>query len=204
MTTPSYLPILVPALGLLVPFIIRWSETKSRLNQARHLLSVLQTREEIQQLIKRIEANHLVLLENEERQLRYFEKELEKEVKRTNKLDIRLYPILISVEIIFFTTTIFTGTISFLKNIVYSRGRESLPFLEGIFADPWIRITILLVCLGLSIYMAQGIWRRLVFRWGTNTKTDLVTFGVFNLFYFAMVTTIGLILFMLDWISPWF
>ena len=155
-------------------------------------------------LLNRLESNNLVLHENEESQLRYFEKELEKEIKRSNKLDIRLYPILISIEIIFFTTTIFTGTIAFLKNLVYSRGRESLPFLEGIFADPLIRIGLLVFCLLLSLYMTMGIQKHLVYKYGNKTKTELLTFGVFNIFYFGMVLLVGGILFMLDWISPWF
>lgn len=204
MTPPSYLPIIVPALGLLVPFIIRWSETKSRLGQARHLLSVIKTREEIQDLLERLEKNHIALLENEEAQLRYFEKELEKEIRQKNKLDIRLYPILISVEIIFFTSAIFTGTLAFLQRLIYGQGLENLPFLEGIFSDYWTRISILLVCLGLSIYMAHGVWKRLVYRWGTTTRVDLVTFGVFNAFFFGMVVLIGVILSLLDFVMPWF
>lgn len=204
MAAPAYLPIVVPALGLLVPFIIRWSETKSRLGQARHLLGVIKTREEIQELLARLEQNHISLLENEEAQLRYFEKELEKEIRQKNKLDIRLYPILISLEIIFFTSAIFSGTLAFLQRLIYSRGQESLPFLEGIFADHWIRISILLVCLGLSIYMAHGVWKRLVYRWGTTTRADLVTFGLFNVFFFGMVLLVGVILSLLDFVMPWF
>ena len=69
MNTPSYLPILVPVLGLLVPFIIRWIENRSRLKQAQHLLQVIKTRDEIDKLIEDSEKEAILLPGNEEEQL---------------------------------------------------------------------------------------------------------------------------------------
>ncbi|HPI12143.1 MAG TPA: hypothetical protein PLK63_13960, partial [Catalimonadaceae bacterium] len=156
MTNPSYLPIIVPAIGLLVPFVIRWIENKSRLRQARHLLDVIHTRDEIEKLLQDSENKGMALLENEEIQLQYYQKELEKEIRRNDVLDIRLYPILISIEMIFFVSIVFTGALQFLKDLIYAQGDATLPFLEGIFSNSTIRISLLIFCLLGSLYMTHG------------------------------------------------
>ena len=69
MSAPSYLPVLVPALGLLVPFLIRWIENRSRLRQAQHLLQVIKTRDEIEKLLAEAEKEAILLPEKEEERL---------------------------------------------------------------------------------------------------------------------------------------
>ena len=204
MTTPSYIPILVPALGLLVPFLIRWIENKSRLKQARHLLDVIQTRDEIAKLLKDAESEGFTLLDNEESQLRYYEKELEKEIRRNDIIEIRLYPVLISLEIIFFVSALFSGAISFLEKLVYAQGNQTLPFLEGIFSNSNIRISLLLICLLTSLYLTHSVQKKLILRFGYSKATELKIFGIFNLFFLSCILTLGLVLFILDWIMPWF
>lgn len=204
MTTPSYIPILVPALGLLVPFLIRWIENKSRLKQARHLLDVIQTRDEIAKLLKDAESEGFTLLDNEESQLRYYEKELEKEIRRNDIIEIRLYPVLISLEIIFFVSAVFSGVISFLEKLIYAQGNQTLPFLEGIFSNSNIRISLLLICLLTSLYLTHSVQKKLILRFGYSKATELKIFGIFNLFFLSCILTLGLVLFILDWIMPWF
>ncbi len=204
MTTPSYIPILVPALGLLVPFLIRWIENKSRLKQARHLLDVIQTRDEIAKLLKDAESEGFTLLDNEESQLRYYEKELEKEIRRNDIIEIRLYPILISLEIVFFVSALFSGAISFLEKLIYAQGNQTLPFLEGIFSNSNIRISLLLICLLTSLYLTYSVQKKLILRFGYSKTTELKIFGIFNLFFLTCILTLGLVLFILDWIMPWF
>lgn len=204
MTTPSYIPILVPALGLLVPFLIRWIENKSRLKQARHLLDVIQTRDEIAKLLKDAESEGFTLLDNEESQLRYYEKELEKEIRRNDIIEIRLYPVLISLEIIFFVSALFSGAISFLEKLIYAQGNQTLPFLEGIFSNSNIRISLLLICLVTSLYLTHSVQKKLILRFGYSKATELKIFGIFNLFFLSCILTLGLVLFILDWIMPWF
>lgn len=204
MTTPSYIPILVPALGLLVPFLIRWIENKSRLKQARHLLDVIQTRDEIAKLLKDAESEGFTLLDNEESQLRYYEKELEKEIRRNDIIEIRLYPVLISLEIIFFVSALFSGAISFLEKLIYAQGNQTLPFLEGIFSNSNIRISLLLICLLTSLYLTYSVQKKLILRFGYSKTTELKIFGIFNLFFLICILTLGLVLFILDWIMPWF
>ena len=204
MTTPSYIPILVPALGLLVPFLIRWIENKSRLKQARHLLDVIQTRDEIAKLLKDAESEGFTLLDNEESQLRYYEKELEKEIRRNDIIEIRLYPVLISLEIIFFVSAVFSGVISFLEKLIYAQGNQTLPFLEGIFSNSNIRISLLLICLLTSLYLTYSVQKKLILRFGYSKTTELKIFGIFNLFFLTCILTLGLVLFILDWIMPWF
>ncbi len=204
MTTPSYIPILVPALGLLVPFLIRWIENKSRLKQARHLLDVIQTRDEIAKLLKDAESEGFTLLDNEESQLRYYEKELEKEIRRNDIIEIRLYPVLISLEIIFFVSALFSGAISFLEKLIYAQGNQTLPFLEGIFSNSNIRISLLLICLLTSLYLTHSVQKKLILRFGYSKATELKIFGIFNLFFLSCILTLGLVLFILDWIMPWF
>jgi len=204
LTTPSYIPILVPALGLLVPFLIRWIENKSRLKQARHLLDVIQTRDEIAKLLKDAESEGFTLLDNEESQLRYYEKELEKEIRRNDIIEIRLYPILISLEIVFFVSALFSGAISFLEKLIYAQGNQTLPFLEGIFSNSNIRISLLLICLLTSLYLTYSVQKKLILRFGYSKTTELKIFGIFNLFFLICILTLGLVLFILDWIMPWF
>ncbi len=204
MSSPNYLPILVPALGLLVPFIIRWIENKSRLRQARHLLDVIKTRDEIEKMLDTAADKNLTLLENEEVQLRYYQKELENEIRKNDVIDIRLYPILISIEMIFVVSVIFTGAVSVLQELIYAQGNKTLPFLEGIFSDSHIRISLLIFCLLISLYMTHGYQKRLLMRQGTSTKTEFRIFLVFNLFFFSMLLGLGLILYALDWLMPWF
>jgi len=204
LNTPNYLPILVPAIGLLVPFFIRWIENKSRLRQARHLLDVIKTKDEIAKLLSDAQNQGFALMENEESQLRFYGKELEKEIKRNDVVDIRLYPILISVEIIFFVSAIFYGAISFLEKLIYAQGNQTLPFLEGIFSNSNIRILLLMACLLASLFFTHSVQKRLLLRNGFSRKTELKIFGVFNLFFFLCIFILGLVLFLLDWVMPWF
>ena len=198
------MPILVPAIGLLVPFFIRWIENKSRLRQARHLLDVIKTKDEIAKLLSDAQNQGFALMENEESQLRFYGKELEKEIKRNDVVDIRLYPILISVEIIFFVSAIFYGAISFLEKLIYAQGNQTLPFLEGIFSNSNIRILLLMACLLASLFFTHSVQKRLLLRNGFSRKTELKIFGVFNLFFFLCIFILGLVLFLLDWVMPWF
>jgi len=195
---------LVPAIGLLVPFFIRWIENKSRLRQARHLLDVIKTKDEIAKLLSDAQNQGFALMENEESQLRFYGKELEKEIKRNDVVDIRLYPILISVEIIFFVSAIFYGAISFLEKLIYAQGNQTLPFLEGIFSNSNIRILLLMACLLASLFFTHSVQKRLLLRNGFSRKTELKIFGVFNLFFFLCIFILGLVLFLLDWVMPWF
>lgn len=204
MNTPSYLPILVPALGLLVPFILRWIENKSRLNQAQHLLQVIKTRDEIQKLIEDSEQHQIQLPESEEEQLRFLRQELEKEIRGRDALDIRLYPILISIEMIFFISAAFSGFIGFLQQLIYAQGNETLPFLEGIFSNPGSRIALLLACLSISLYLNHFSARRISMRMGVNVKSELRIFLFFNAYFLLVIFFVGFLLYLLDLIMPWF
>ena len=204
MNTPSYLPILVPVLGLLVPFIIRWIENRSRLKQAQHLLQVIKTRDEIDKLIEESEKEAILLPENEEEQLRYYRRALENEIRGKDIIDIRLYPILISLEIIFFASAAFSGFLGIFQKLIYAQGNETLPFLEGIFSNPGIRITMLLICLLAAMYPTYRFSRKISMRSGVNRGTEIRIFLVFNLCFFGLLFFLGLILYLLDLLLPWF
>jgi hypothetical protein len=204
LNTPAYLPVLVPALGLLVPFIIRWIENRSRLRQAQHLLLVIKTRDEIEKLLLESEEQAISLPENEEEQLRYYRRELEKEIRGNDALDIRLYPMLISLEMIFFASAAFSGFLGFFRNLIYSQGNETLPFLEGIFSDPSTRIGLLLACLLGSLYLTHFSARRISMQMGINTRSELRIFLAFNGYFLLSILTLGLLLYLLDLILPWF
>jgi hypothetical protein len=168
------------------------------------LLDVIQTRDEIAKLLKDAESEGFTLLDNEESQLRYYEKELEKEIRRNDIIEIRLYPILISLEIVFFVSALFSGAISFLEKLIYAQGNQTLPFLEGIFSNSNIRISLLLICLLTSLYLTYSVQKKLILRFGYSKTTELKIFGIFNLFFLICILTLGLVLFILDWIMPWF
>ena len=119
MSAPSSLPVLVPALGLLVPFLIRWIENRSRLRQAQHLLQVIKTRDEIEKLLAEAEKEAILLPEKEEEQLRFYRHALETEIRGIDVLKIRLYPILISLEIIFFASAVFSGFLGIFQQLIF-------------------------------------------------------------------------------------
>lgn len=204
MSNSGYLPILVPALGLLVPFIIRWIENRSRLKQAQHLLQVIRTRDEIGKLLEESAGEIIQVQEKEEEQLRYYREELEKEIRGRDALDIRLYPILISVEIIFFVSAAFTGMLGFFQRLIYAQGNQTLPFLEGIFSNPGTRIFLLLLCLSGSLYLSHLSARRIRMRLGNNVRSELRIFFLFNLYFLSVVFLLGVVLYLLDLIIPWF
>jgi len=204
LTSPNYIPILVPALGLLVPFVIRWIENKSRLQQAKHLMDVIKTRDEIEKLLSDTESRGLTLLENEEIQLLYYQRQLEKEIRRNDAINIRLYPILISLEMIFFISILFTGALKFLQNLIYAQGDATLPFLEGIFSDYTIRISLLIFCLLGSLYMTHSFQKRLIMKRGVSFKNELLIFLAFNVFFVSTLLFLGLVLYLLDLVMPWF
>lgn len=204
MNTPGYLPVLVPALGLLVPFLIRWIENRSRLRQAAHLLEVIRTRDEIARLLGEPEEENPGIPENEILRLRYYHKELEKEITRNESFGIRLYPVLVSVEMIFFVSAIFSGAIRFLERLIYAQGNETLPFLEGIFSDARVRIFLLIACLLLSLFLTHSYQKRIVMRQGISLRSELRAFGAFNLFFLGIILLTGLVLYLLDLIMPWF
>lgn len=200
----NYLPVIVPALGLLVPFVIRWIENKSRLRKARHLLEVISTRDEILNLLAGAEEKRIHLLENEKVQLEYFARELESEITQNHRTEIRIYPIMISLEMIFFISALFSGAVSFLQKLVYAQGNETLPFLEGIFSNPSIRLSLLIICLIISLYLTYIYQKNLLLRHGISFRTELRIFGVFNLVFAAILLALGLILYLLDLVIPWF
>ena len=204
MNTPSYLPILVPVLGLLVPFIIRWIENRSRLKQAQHLLQVIKTRDEIDKLIEDSEKEAILLPGNEEEQLRYYRRALENEIRGKENIDIRIYPILISLEIIFFASAAFSGFLGIFQKLIYAQGNETLPFLEGIFSNPGIRIALLLVCLLSALYPAYRFSQKISMRSGLSRKTEFRIFLFFNACFFGLLFMLGLVLYLLDLMLPWF
>lgn len=204
MSNLNYLPVIVPALGLLVPFVIRWIENKSRLRKARHLLDVIKTRNEISGLLEEAEERGMRLPHNEKVQLQFYALELEKEISQTQVTEIRLYPILISLEIIFFVSALFSGALTFLQKLVYAQGNETLPFLEGIFSNPSIRLVLLIFCLLSSLYLTYTVQKKLVIRLGYSFRTELRIFGIFNLFFAGILLALGMVLYLLDLVIPWF
>ena len=204
MNNQSYFSILVPAMGLLVPFIIRWIENRSRLKQAQHLLQIIKTRDEIDKILQDSQDHSIEIQENEEERLRYYRLRLEKEIGGKDAVGIRLYPVLISFEIIFFVSAVFAGMLDFFKRLIYAQGNQTLPFLEGIFSVPTVRIGLLVLCLSLGIYFSYLSGQRIRMKSGNSIRTELLIFGVFNLYFLLTLFVLGLLLYLLDMIMPWF
>ena len=204
MSAPSYLPVLVPALGLLVPFLIRWIENRSRLRQAQHLLQVIKTRDEIEKLLAEAEKEAILLPEKEEEQLRFYRHALETEIRGIDVLKIRLYPILISLEIIFFASAVFSGFLGIFQQLIYAQGNETLPFLEGIFSNPGMRLVLLLLCLLAALYLTYLSSMKLSMKPGKTIAREIRIFLVFNGFFFGLLFLLGLMLYLFDLLLPWF
>lgn len=191
-------------MGLLVPFIIRWIENRSRLRQAQHLLQVIKTRDEIDKILQESQGSAIEIQENEEERLRYYRLRLEKEIGGRDAVGIRLYPVLISIEIIFFVSAVYGGMLDFFKRLIYAQGNQTLPFLEGIFSVPSVRIGLLVFCLSLSVYFSYLSGQRIRLKSGGSIRNELLIFGIFNLYLLLSLFVLGLLLYLLDMIMPWF
>jgi hypothetical protein len=99
---------------------------------------------------------------------------------------------------------LFSGALTFLQKLVYAQGNETLPFLEGIFSNPSIRLVLLIFCLLSSLYLTYMVQKKLVIRLGYSFRTELRIFGIFNLFFAGILLALGMVLYLLDLVIPWF
>ena len=52
--------------------------------------------------------------------------------------------------------------------------------------------------------MTHGFQKRLIIKKGTTLKSEILVFLAFNGFFAATLFSLGLILYLLDWVMPWF
>lgn len=204
MAAPNQIAVFIPALGILMPFVVRWLENRSRLKQAKHLIEVIQTREEIDRLLRSYENDRLQLKGHEKRQLELLKGELDKEIKQQDKSRYSIFVWLVSLELIFFISAIFSHTIDFFERLVFEPGHKGFPFLEGIFSNAWIRLCLLLFFLLMSFWFSYSYRTQESLRHKKNFVLDLWAFLLFNAVFASLLAVFGLLLFWLDWLSPWF
>lgn len=204
MAVPNQISVFIPALGILMPFVVRWLENRSRLKKARHLIEVIQTREEIDRMLRSYENDRLQLKNHEKRQLEHLKFELEKEIKQQDKSRYSWFIWLVSLELIFFVSAIFSHTVAFFERLVFEPGHKGFSFLEGIFSNLWIRLCILLLFLILSFWFSYAYRTQDSLRNQKSLMLDLWAFVIFNAAFAAVLALFGLLLFWLDWLSPWF
>lgn len=200
----GFLPVLIPLFGIFVPFIIRLIENQSRLKQAKEFLELLKIREELFRLKDNVEETQYKIAIV--KKLNLLDKELEEELyQKQKKKRIQPFVWLITAEIVFFTSGIYFGILSFFKTIIEGKSRENhVPFFEGIFADPAMRVFLILLYLMLSIIFLEKYRLRLVKKQSGPIAFNLTMVLVFNLLFVGFVTIGSLFLVILDELNPYF
>lgn len=202
----SYLPVLVPLLGVLVPFIIRWIDNLNKHKKARQLIDLVKTRDELHELLlaKREEGgtHHAMLIRRMEMMLF----DLDKQIRTTGRqYKVQPYILLIAGEIIFFISSMYFGILAWMDKIVNGKSYENdLPFLEGIFESAGARILLLLIYVTFSVYWVIKREAKFHKQFGTRYVFNLVMLGYFNLTFVVVTLIFSLLLSLLDFVNPWF
>jgi len=202
----NYFPILVPLLGVLVPFVIRWIDNLNKHQKARQLIDLVKTRDELNDLllIKREAGGSQNALLTKRMEAMLFD--LDKQIRTTGRqYKVQPYIILLAGEIIFFISSLFFGIISWMDRIITGKSQEhKLPFLEGIFEAPAARITLLLFYVTFSVYWVIKRESRFQILYGRKWVFNAVMLGYFNLTFLIVTLIFSLLLSILDFINPWF
>jgi hypothetical protein len=205
MRLPTDLLSFTPLLGLLIPLIIRFVEKQNKLQRSRRLIDLLKTRDELKQLLaEKIEnqsATQVVV-----RRVNDLIAEIEKEIfAPPRETKIKYYIVLISIEVVTFISAIYFGILVFMNKVINGKSYESnLPFLEGVFANPVARVMMLMLFVTLSIFLTMRVASQLEPRARNKYRFNLMMLLVFNVLFIAITLASSLLLYLIDFINPWF
>jgi len=205
MRLPTDLLSFTPLLGLLIPLIIRFVEKQNKLQRSRRLIDLLKTRDELKQLLaEKIEnqsATQVVV-----RRVNDLIAEIEKEIfAPPRETKIKYYIVLISIEVVTFISAIYFGILVFMNKVINGKSYESnLPFLEGIFANPVARVMMLMLFVTLSIFLTMRVASQLEPRARNKYRFNLMMLLVFNVLFIAITLASSLLLYLIDFVNPWF
>jgi hypothetical protein len=194
-----------PLLGLLIPLVIRFVEKQNKLQRSRRLIDLLKTRDELKQLLaEKIQdktASQVVV-----KRVNDLITEIEKEIfAPPRETKIKYYVVLISIEIVTVISGIYFGILVFMNRIIKGRSRENnLPFLEGIFSDPVARVLMLMIFVTLSFFLTMRVAHHLENRARNKYRFNMMMLLVFNVLFIVITLVSSLLLYLLDFVNPWF
>lgn len=194
-----------PLLGLLIPLIIRIIEKQNKLQRSRRLIDLLKTRDELKQLLtEKMQENTATQVVV--KRVNDLIAEIEKEIfAPPHETKIKYYIVLISIEIVTVISGIYFGILVFMNRIIKGRSYEnSLPFLEGIFANPVARVMMLMVFVTLSIFLTLRIAQQLESHARNKYRFNLMMWLVFNVLFITITLVSSLLLYLIDFVNPWF
>ena len=194
-----------PLLGLLIPLIIRFAEKQNKLQRSRRLIDLLRTRDELKQLLgekmQEKTASPVVV-----KRVNDLIAEIEREIfAPPRETRIKYYVVLISVEIVTVISGIYFEILVFMNRIIKGKPRENnLPFLEGIFSNSVARVLMLMIFVTLSLYLTTRVARQLEERARNKYRFNLMMLLVFNALFILITLVSSLLLYLLDFVNPWF
>ncbi len=205
MYLPTNLLTFTPLLGLLIPLIIRFIEKQNKLQRSRRLIDLLKTRDELKQLladkVQDKTASQIVV-----KRVNDLIAEIEKEIfAPPRETKIKYYVVLISVEIVTVISGIYFGILVFMNRIIKGRSHENnLPFLEGVFENPVARVMMLVIFVTLSVFLTLRLAHQLEDRAHNKHRFNMMMLLVFNVLFIAITLVSSLLLYLLDFVNPWF
>ena len=205
MRLPTDLLSFTPLLGLLIPLIIRIVEKQNKLQRSRRLIDLLKTRDELKQLLaEKIDdqtATQVVV-----KRVNDLIGEIEREIfAPPRETTIKYYIVLISIEVVTFISAIYFGILVFMNKVINGRSYEnSLPFLEGVFANPVARVMMLMLFVTLSIFLTMRIAQQLENQARNKYRFNLMMLLVFNVLFIFITLASSLLLYLIDFVNPWF
>jgi hypothetical protein len=197
---------LVPLLALIVTYLARFIEKQNKLQKSKHLIDLLKTRDELKNLYleKEKEGTTPHVLARIKELMIEIEKEIYAKPKEL-KFNLKPYFILITIEIITVIGGVYSGILVFMNTIITGKSwQNNLPFLEGIFESETMRVILIFVFVavsfGLTIFYAEKKEEKYENKVGFNLYMLLV----FNILFLALSLIVSLLLYLLDFLSPWF
>lgn len=200
----SFIPIVVPIFGLLVPLIIRFLEQRNRLKKAKEFVELVKTRDDLLQLSYRFSSTEQdnLLLQKTETHLRELERSLYASPKRKR---VKTFVWFIVAEVIFFITGIYFGILKFLQKIMVGKSHETnIPFFEGVFAHPVSRVILILCYLFISLIYMERLNKKIQQRYPSPLAYNIAMVVLFNVLFVACVLVGSTLLYWIDFINPYF
>jgi succinate dehydrogenase hydrophobic anchor subunit len=205
MRLPTDLLSFTPLLGLLIPLVIRFVEKQNKLQRSRRLIDLLKTRDELKQLLaEKIDdqtATQVVV-----KRVNDLIAEIEREIfAPPRETTIKYYIVLISIEVVTFISAIYFGILVFMNKVINGKSYEnSLPFLEGVFANPVARVMMLMLFVTLSIFLTMRVAQQLESQARNKYRFNLMMLLVFNVLFIFITLASSLLLYLIDFVNPWF
>jgi hypothetical protein len=205
MRLPTDLLSFTPLLGLLIPLIIRFVEKQNKLQRSRRLIDLLKTRDELKQLLAE-KINDQTATQVVVKRVNDLIGEIEREIfAPPRETTIKYYIVLISIEVVTFISAIYFGILVFMNKVINGKSYENrLPFLEGVFANPLARVMMLMLFVTLSIFLTMRIAQTLESQARNKYRFNLMMLLVFNVLFIFIALSSSLLLYLIDFVNPWF